>query len=488
MLTDYQQLLFLPNTTALSSIRKDDAKQAFVFNAGTFEWITTGPANGTTIFAASGSGFWARKIDGTPTGGGGGGQASIQFQDEGVSLGTAGAITGLNFTGSGVSASIVGTVVTVNVVGGGGGSGYATSADLAADLGDEVGTGYVVFNNAPNFTGNVGFGAPSAGSLVEITNNALGSTGFFPNAGISLVNNSPATGSAANQQQNTPGIRFSGAGWKTNATAGSQSTDFLLYVTQTSGAANPLAYFGIYSSIAGGAYSVVFYVTSAGTANFTGPVTGVTALSLSQAITSSSPAGVVTLQNTGYNTSTFHVRLGSFAIQAYAVNNCWVGDNVRHNGTTFVAVTTGTGSQLYFQTGDLLFSSAPSVTSGTAFVLTQRFKIIGTNGNIIAGNVTDNTVDRLQVDGSLNLVTAGGKVKIATGTNASVGVSAAMTAGTITISTTAVTASSRIFLTHATIGGTAGVLSVGTIVAGTSFVINSSNSADTGTISWWIIN
>lgn len=90
--------------------------------------------------------------------------------------------------------------------------------------------------------------------------------------------------------------------------------------------------------------------------------------------------------------------------------------------------------------------------------------------------------------GGLSLSVAGNKISIATGSNASVGVSGAMTAGSITISTTAVTASSRIYLTHATLGGTQGVLSVGTITAGTSFVINSSSNTDTGTVNWWIVN
>lgn len=80
------------------------------------------------------------------------------------------------------------------------------------------------------------------------------------------------------------------------------------------------------------------------------------------------------------------------------------------------------------------------------------------------------------------------KISVTTGSNKSAGVSGAMTAGTITISTTAVTASSLIYLTHATLGGTQGILSVGTITAGTSFVINSSSATDTGAINWWIIN
>ena len=98
------------------------------------------------------------------------------------------------------------------------------------------------------------------------------------------------------------------------------------------------------------------------------------------------------------------------------------------------------------------------------------------------------TTDYLEINGNLSLLTAGNKLKIATGSNASIGQSGAMTAGSITISTTAVTSSSIIMLVHATVGGTQGILSVGTIVNGTSFVINSSSATDTGTVNWWIIN
>lgn len=120
-----------------------------------------------------------------------------------------------------------------------------------------------------------------------------------------------------------------------------------------------------------------------------------------------------------------------------------------------------------------------------------RFK---TDGELLVNTTTDNGTFNLQVNGpsrlagSVTLPTAGNKLNIATGSNASIGVSAAMTAGTITISTTAVTSNSIIILTHASLGGTQGILSVGTITDGTSFVINSSNAADTGTVNWWIVN
>lgn len=71
------------------------------------------------------------------------------------------------------------------------------------------------------------------------------------------------------------------------------------------------------------------------------------------------------------------------------------------------------------------------------------------------------------------------------------GISLAMIAGTTTISTTAVTGASRIFLTVNTQDvANAGFISAPTasITPGVSFVINSTNAADTSTVNWWVVN
>lgn len=62
----------------------------------------------------------------------------------------------------------------------------------------------------------------------------------------------------------------------------------------------------------------------------------------------------------------------------------------------------------------------------------------------------------------------------------------ALVAGTVTVSTTEVQTGQAIVLSRVTAAGTLGQLSVGTVVAGTSFVINSDNAADTSTIYWEI--
>lgn len=163
----------------------------------------------------------------------------------------------------------------------------------------------------------------------------------------------------------------------------------------------------------------------------------------------------------------------------------------RYNGQTWVQIAaipsagsfttvTATGN-ITSSAGDLV-ATAGNVTAGAAVsagtTVTAGTGITATTGAITASN------------GNLVLSTAGNKLSIATGANASVGTSAAMTAGVVTVNTTAVTASSIIFLTANTAGGTQGTLRapVADIVAGTSFVIRSSNAADTSTVNWWIIN
>jgi hypothetical protein len=64
---------------------------------------------------------------------------------------------------------------------------------------------------------------------------------------------------------------------------------------------------------------------------------------------------------------------------------------------------------------------------------------------------------------------------------------ATLVGGTATVSNSSVASVSVIFLSCLVIGGIQGILSAGTITAGTSFVINSTSDADTSTISWGFV-
>lgn len=92
----------------------------------------------------------------------------------------------------------------------------------------------------------------------------------------------------------------------------------------------------------------------------------------------------------------------------------------------------------------------------------------------------------VDVAGNVVVTSAGSGLKVKEGSNATMG-TATLTAGAVTVSTTAVTASSRIQLTGNSDGGTPGWLRVSARSAGTSFTITSSSGTDTSTVAWIIV-
>lgn len=94
--------------------------------------------------------------------------------------------------------------------------------------------------------------------------------------------------------------------------------------------------------------------------------------------------------------------------------------------------------------------------------------------------------DQLATDDDLLINLAGKGLRVKEGTNAKMGV-ATLVGGAVTVSTTAVTGSSRIFLMSQSLGGTAGFLRVSGRVAGTSFAITSSSASDTSVVAWLLV-
>lgn len=111
------------------------------------------------------------------------------------------------------------------------------------------------------------------------------------------------------------------------------------------------------------------------------------------------------------------------------------------------------------------------------------------SGNLVVpGTITSSLGAITAANGNLVLGTAGNKLAIATGTNASTGTSVAMITGVVTVATTAVTASSIILYARKIGGGTQGEVEISAQVAGTSFTLTSSSATDTSTFNWLIIN
>jgi len=119
-----------------------------------------------------------------------------------------------------------------------------------------------------------------------------------------------------------------------------------------------------------------------------------------------------------------------------------------------------------------LVTSSETLYSNYGFYLNT---IVGTPTNIAASGITTNGFCNL----SKNI-----HIEIPSVPTSGI---ATLVAGTVTVNTAAVQAGTVIQLSCLTPGGTQGFLSVGTITAGTSFVVNSSSATDTSTILWQIV-
>lgn len=156
-------------------------------------------------------------------------------------------------------------------------------------------------------------------------------------------------------------------------------------------------------------------------------------------------------------------------------------------GNSAIAATAvgATGQTLMGSTGaDPGWTGSPSfsgsVTAGTGVTATTG-DVTATAGNLVA------------TAGNLNLNGAASKINLNVGTAASASAgTATLTTGTVTVATTAVTASSLIFVSYNNCtSALAASLSApsGSISAGVHFVINSQDATDsTSTVNWWLIN
>ena len=150
-------------------------------------------------------------------------------------------------------------------------------------------------------------------------------------------------------------------------------------------------------------------------------------------------------------------------------------------------------SDLFVISNSAAIGTSNALTLSQAGALTATTSITATLGNITAtnGNIVRTTAGNKDVYGSVATTTAAGANSAGT---------VALAGGTATVATTAVTASSQIRLYRQGIGATGaaalGILTLGTITAATSFVINAVQAADAtalqasdvSVIGWEIVN
>lgn len=174
-----------------------------------------------------------------------------------------------------------------------------------------------------------------------------------------------------------------------------------------------------------------------------------------------------------------------------------------------------TGSKTF--TADIIVSDATVISGTTTNTFSQAYKVTRTNttvgaidnnaggirmkattasakayihNNANAGLEVDNSSssNAVSVDDNLILRTAGKGLQIKEGSNAKMG-TATLVTGAATVSTTAVTANSRILLTIQSLGTVAAPKAIGVTArsAGTSFTITSADATDTSIIAWMIV-
>jgi len=132
--------------------------------------------------------------------------------------------------------------------------------------------------------------------------------------------------------------------------------------------------------------------------------------------------------------------------------------------------TNGTVTNVSVTTANGVSGSVATSTTTPAITLTL-------------GAITPSSVDS---SGNISVTTAGSGLKIKEGANAKMGI-ATLTAGTVSVTNTSVTAVSRIFLTIQTPGGTPGAVYVSTRSVGASFDITSTSGPDTSDVAWMIV-
>ena len=206
---------------------------------------------------------------------------------------------------------------------------------------------------------------------------------------------------------------------------------------------------------------------------------------------------------TGSATSTFWPNFTNTSNSGFLLGGGTLTYKLLSVGNSSGSVSGGSSASSFIvanSTWTVTTSGACPIVASASFVAPTLVETSGTITNstnvYISGPPTGGTSTKYALwidsgttrfDGDVKLNDAGNGIYIKEGSNATMG-TATLVAGTVTVSTTKVTASSRILLTIQSLGTVAVPTTVGITArtAGTSFTITSANAVDTSVIAWMI--
>lgn len=339
----------------------------------------------------------------------------------------------------------------------------------------KLASSYVLADGTRPLTANWNMGAFSAESKQTVATAATIIDGF------KLTNTTLA---AAAAQQYSPAIHWTGQGWKTTATAASQTVEARMYLVPVQGTTTPLFNLIIDGAFNGGAFGTFFTLGNNG--SNTGSITIAGALNANNAVITATitSAAITSTQASLAATSTDGIvsRNQTAATSGVPIQQ---SPRFRVSGQGW----TGAASQ----TADFAFETRP--INGTSpitanWVLMSQINAAGYNDRLTVssgGNVTVN-------NGNLSLATAGNALLITEGSNGRVG-QTTLVAGTKAITITGLTTSSRAFPGFVSQGGTStGVFQYAMVCTANTLTITAVTVAgvtvatDTSVINYFVIN
>lgn len=194
------------------------------------------------------------------------------------------------------------------------------------------------------------------------------------------------------------------------------------------------------------------------------------------------PSGDVTLTGTAQ-------RILSDFSNATLTSRTMFQTSTANSATTLGALPSGTGTTAGFN-----FFGASSITNvdlgqivmvgGSEFRISSTKQGTGT-ARPITFSIDGTEAGRFDTSRNLLIQQAGSGLRVKEGSNAKQG-TATLVAGTVTVSNTSVTASSRIFLCAQNSSGTAGEIYISARTAGASFTITSTSATDTRLVAYQI--